>query len=88
VVNYRISSVPEPTGAVIQLFAQTAAGGATIDMPILPPVGEYAYLAPGSTSSATSSPSPTSSPGASPSPSVQPSGAASQTPSGSASPSS
>ncbi len=88
VVNYRIPSVPEPAGAVIQLFARTAAGGATIDMPILPPVGEYAYLAPGANASATSSPSPTSSPGASTSPSVQPSGAATQTPTGSSSPSS
>jgi hypothetical protein len=89
VVNYRISSVPEPAGAVIQLFARTAAGGATIDMPILPPVGEYAYLSPKASSpSATSSPSPTSSPGGSPSPSVAPSGAATQTATGSPSPSS
>ena len=88
VVNYRIPSVPEPAGAVIQLFARTAAGGATIDMPILPPVGEYAYLAPAASSSASSSPSATSSPGASPSPTVQPSGAATQTPQGSPSPTS
>ncbi len=77
VTNYRISSVPQPAGTVLQLFARTPdGGGTTIDVPILPPVGEYAYLAPG----ANASPSPTSSPSptGSLSPSVDTSGAATQ----------
>jgi hypothetical protein len=77
VTNYRISTVPQPAGAVLQLFARTAdGGGTTIDLPILPPVGEYAYLAP----KASASPSPTStpSPSGSASPSADTSGAATQ----------
>jgi hypothetical protein len=88
VVGYRIPSVPAPAGAVMQLFARTAAGGLTLDVPILPPVGEYAQLAPQASSSATSTPSPTSSPSGSSSPSVDTSGAATQSPEGTASPSS
>jgi hypothetical protein len=93
VINYQIPAIQEPAGAFLQLFARAPAGGATIDIPILPPVGPYAYLSPNASSSAssgsaTSSPSPTGSPGSSPSPSVQPSGAATQTPQGSPSPSS
>jgi hypothetical protein len=88
VIEYQIPTVPERSGEVIQLVARTAQGGATINMPILPPVGEYAHLAPSAGSSATSSPSPTSSPEQSSSPSVDPSGAATQSPSGTASPSS
>jgi hypothetical protein len=77
VTTYRISSVPQPSGALLQLFARTAdGGGTTIDVPIIPPVGEYAYLAPGASASptATSTPSPTGSL----SPSVDTSGAATQ----------
>jgi hypothetical protein len=86
VLGYRIPAVPERSGEVIQLFARTAQGGATINMPILPPVGEYAQLAPAAGSSATSSPSPTSSPGESSSPSDDTS--ATESPSGTESPSS
>ena len=86
VLDYRISSVPERSGEVIQLFARTAQGGATINMPILPPVGDYAHLAPSASSSATSSPSATSSRDAPAS--VDTSGAATQSPSDTASPSS
>ena len=88
VVSYQIPSVPSPAGAVMQLFARTAAGGLTLDVPILPPVGDYAYLAPQASSSPTSTPSPTSSPSGSSSPSVDTSGAATQSPEGTASPSS
>jgi hypothetical protein len=77
VTNYQIKTVPAPAGSVLQLFARTAdGGGTTIDLPVLPPVGEYAYLAP----KASASPSPTSSPtpSGSVSPSVDTSGAATQ----------
>jgi hypothetical protein len=90
VTSYRITSVPPRAGALLQLLARTAdGGGVTIELPILPPVGEYAYLAPSPSASPrpspTSSPSqtPTSSPTGSQSPSVDPSGAASQSPSSS-----
>jgi hypothetical protein len=92
VTNYRIANVPQPAGAFLQLFARTGdGGGTTIQLPILPPVGEYAYLAPSPsasvrptpTSSPTSSPTATSSPSGSQSPSVDPSGAATQSPSSS-----
>jgi hypothetical protein len=92
VINYQIPAVQAPAGAFLQLFARAPAGGATIDIPILPPVGPYANLSPQAASSAgssaTSSPSPTGSPSGSVSPSVQPSGAATQTREGSPSPSS
>jgi hypothetical protein len=81
VIDYQIPTVPERSGDIIQLFARTAQGGATINMPILPPVGDYAHLAPSAASSATSSPAPTSSPSASTSPSTGSSGAATQSPS-------
>ena len=75
--NYRISSVPQPAGALLQLFARTAdGGGTTIELPILPPVGEYAYLAPGAGASPTATSAPT--PTGSLSPSVDTSGAATQ----------
>lgn len=77
VTTYRIASVPQPAGAVLQLFARTAdGGGTTIDLPILPPVGEYAYLAP--QASASPSPTGTPTPSGSLSPSVDTSGAATQ----------
>jgi hypothetical protein len=92
VTSYRIPSVPQPAGAVLQLLARTAdGGGVTIVLPILPPVGEYAYLAPRPSATPqttpTSSPSAstTSSPSGSQSPSVDPSGAATQSPTGSTS---
>ena len=81
-VDFQIPTVPERSGDVIQLFARTAQGGATIDMPILPPVGEYAHLAPTASSTATSSPSGSSSP------SGDTSGAGTPSPSDTASPSS
>jgi cell division septation protein DedD len=90
VTGYRIESVPQRAGALLRLLARTAdGGGVTIELPILPPVGEYAYLAPSPSASPrpspTSSPSEsaTSSPSGSQSPSVDPSGAASQSPSSS-----
>lgn len=66
VTNFRLASVPLPAGAILQLVARTGDGGTTIDLPILPPVGEYAYLSPSAavspTPSATSSPSVSGSP--------------------------
>ena len=88
VVNYQIPAIQAPAGAFMQLVARAAAGGVTLDVPILPPLGAYSRLAPQASPSATSSPSPTSSPESSPSPSVNSSGAATQTATGSPSPSS
>ena len=77
VTNYQIASVPQAAGAVLQMFARTAdGGGTTIDLPILPPVGEYAYLAP--KAGASPSPTATPTPSGSLSPSVDTSGAATQ----------
>jgi hypothetical protein len=82
-VWFQVPSVPAASGSVLQLFARTPAlGGASLSLPILPPVEEYANLTP--TGSATASPSPTSSPTGSPQPSPNPS-AASQSPSPSSS---
>ena len=89
VTGYRIGNVPQPAGALLRLVARTAdGGGTTIELPILPPVGEYAYLAPSPSASApsptsTPSTSATSSPSGSKSPSVDPSGAATQSATGS-----
>jgi hypothetical protein len=78
VTNYQIPAVQAPTGGFMQLSARTAGGGGTlIDVPILPPVGEYAYLAPQASASASPTSSPT--PSGSVSPSVDTSGAATQT---------
>jgi len=88
VVDYRIPTVSPPAGSVLQLFARSAEGGVTIDLPVLPPVGSYAELAPQATSSSASSPSPTGSAGSTSSPSVNPSGAATQTPTAEPSPTS
>jgi hypothetical protein len=101
VANYRIAAVPVPAGTVLQLLARTAdGGGTTIELPVLPPFGEYAYLAPQVAASPTPTPTPTSTPGTGatsspgatvtptgrPSPSVDTSGAATTDPDVSPSP--
>ena len=78
VVNYRIPSVPVPSGSILQLFARTAdGGGTTIELPVLPPFGEYAYLAPKATASPTPSAEPSTGATGSPGATVTPSGSAS-----------
>jgi hypothetical protein len=84
VVWFQVARVTQPAGAVIQLVARDPAlGSATIDLPILPPVEEYANLtptsaAPSPSASASSPGSPGASPTASPQPSANPSGAGHQ----------
>jgi hypothetical protein len=73
-----VPQVPVAPGSVLQLVAGTAASGNTsIDMPVLPAVGEYQALAPSASPSAQPS---TVTPTGSASPSANPSGAASQPP--------
>jgi hypothetical protein len=95
VVWFQVKSMPQPPGSFIQLSARTPTlGGTSLDLPILPPVNEYANITPTSpvpsttapAGSATGSGSATSSPGGSsagspsgsPQPSANPSGAAHQ----------
>ena len=47
VVWFQVPKVTQPAGAFIQLVARDpAVGSTTIDMPVLPPVDEYANLTP------------------------------------------
>lgn len=65
----RVPEVPEAPGSVLVMRVSTAQGGATLQLPVLPPVGPYASISPGSTSPATPRPSDSGSPRPSQSPS-------------------
>jgi hypothetical protein len=89
VLWFQVTKVPRPAGAVIQLVARDPVlGSVSLDLPILPPVDEYANLTPTPPApSPSSTGGPTASIGGSttPQPTANPSGAAHQptpTPSG------
>lgn len=70
----RVPAVPEAPGSVLVMRVNTAEGGATLQLPVLPPIGAYASISPAASPTSTTAPSPTDSSSPRPSQSPSPTG--------------